>query len=353
MSTRGVQPIVHSRHAACATTNNAYFHLRNGVRGNLTSRSKSATRARRRDVLYVSYDEPDSAVSLIGKAMDDIYGNANCTRIKKSLDLTLSGAEVHRQIEGKGEQRASSYIEGLNAIPYHDVYNGNFIWMEILEREHERIQRELEGALANPELATLGNSVWAPAAREEAIAYGPNWRTLVLQDRCQWENVNAQLFPVTTALLKDSKCPSVEVFFARQPPKTGIKPHTDNTNFILTAHLGLDVPERLSWMQVGDFKQYWENGKGLVADTSFIHSTANESAEMDRYVLIVRFWHPELSEVECQALQFLFDALDDPTAYGISAAAQRAKERLPSRLRRRKKKQSSGGGLGLLSKGMH
>ena len=31
------------------------------------------------------------------------------------------------------------------------------------------------------------------------------------------------------------------------------------------------------------------------ADTSFIHSTYNDSKDQDRYVLIVRFWHPELT----------------------------------------------------------
>ena len=105
-------------------------------------------------------------------------------------------------------------------------------------------------------------------------------------------------------------------------------------------------------MQVGEFKRYWENGKGLVADTSFIHSTSNESDLKDRYVLIIRFWHPELSQLECQALQFLFDALADPTLNGIQEAAQRAKDRLPKKVRRRLKNQSANGSLGFLSKGM-
>ena len=34
----------------------------------------------------------------------------------------------------------------------------------------------------------------------------------------------------------------MEVFFAKQAPQTGIKPHTDFTNFIMTSHLGLDCP---------------------------------------------------------------------------------------------------------------
>jgi len=325
------------------------YTKRQGTLGTLSyASSKHKYRPRALDAVR----EDRSSLELIENNLQSLYGQAISKRVMKSLELTLSGGEVVRHIAGKGEQRASSYIDGLSAIPYHDVHNGQFSWLERLEEESERIKCELKLALANHELSTLGNSIWAPAARDDAVAYGPNWRTLVLQDRCQWEEVNCRLFPNTTEILKAAKCPSVEVFFARQPPNTGIKPHTDNTNFILTAHIGIDVPEQLAWMQVGEFKKYWVNGEGLVADTSFIHSTANESDDKDRYVLIVRFWHPELTDTECQALQFLFEALDEPSPYGILAAAERAKQRLPPKVSRRKKRSSSGEGLGLLSKGM-
>jgi len=76
------------------------------------------------------------------------------------------------------------------------------------------------------------------------------------------------------------------VFFAKQAPKTGIKPHTDFTNFIMTAHLGLDCPPPpLSWMKVGEETKHWEDGVGMAADTSFIHSTYNDSEDRDRRVL--------------------------------------------------------------------
>jgi len=32
----------------------------------------------------------------------------------------------------------------------------------------------------------MGNSIWVAAARDDAEGYGPDWRTLVLQDRCIW-----------------------------------------------------------------------------------------------------------------------------------------------------------------------
>lgn len=112
-------------------------------------------------------------------------------------------------------------------------------------------------------------------------------QTLVLQDR-QWDETNTRIFPKTTQLLKDigvrysdssglsslldeggghapsipmsisvsmhgptlpdpimpimptnnqttTQAPTVEVFFAKQSPKTGIQPHSDGCNFVLTA----------------------------------------------------------------------------------------------------------------------
>ena len=65
--------------------------------------------------------------------------------------------------------------------------------------------------------------------------------------------------------------------------------------------------------QVGDEQRPWMNGKGLVFDTSFIHETFNEAA-VDRTVLLLRFWHPELTPVERLALQFVFDSVDQEKA---------------------------------------
>lgn len=67
---------------------------------------------------------------------------------------------------------------------------------------------------------------------------------------CRWEPENSKLFPKTTQIVKDSKAPSLEVFFARQPAGTGIQPHTDNANFVMTGHLALVVPEGNCWIKV-------------------------------------------------------------------------------------------------------
>ena len=61
----------------------------------------------------------------------------------------------------------------------------------------------------------------------------------------------------------------------------------------------LPLTQRLSPLQ-------WLEGKVLTLDTSFVHSTKNDSPE-DRYVLIIDFWHPELTEIERKCLEFVYD----------------------------------------------
>jgi len=50
----------------------------------------------------------------------------------------------------------------------------------------------------------------------------------------------------------------------------------------------------------------------LAFDSSFVHETTND-ASSDRTILLVRFWHPGLQEVERNALHFIFSALEDPS----------------------------------------
>ena len=54
------------------------------------------------------------------------------------------------------------------------------------------------------------------------------------------------------------------------------------SNFVLTAHLGVDVPPNKCWLGVGDERKYWENGKVMIFDTSVLHEAANEAEEVCR-----------------------------------------------------------------------
>jgi aspartyl/asparaginyl beta-hydroxylase (cupin superfamily) len=271
----------------------------------------------------------------VGAAIDaafseTFWGERAAPRVLDSFRRLAAGQEYVALFPGEGLQRAESYVEGLTACPFPDPYSGVYPWLEEVERQAEIIKKEFELVSADSSALSKGNNVWVPASRKDAVGYGRAWRTLVLQDRGVWDPINSKLFPKTTQLMKDVKAPTLEVFFARQQAGTGITSHTDNANFVQTSHLGLDVPEGQAWIKVGEHTKYWQNDRVIVMDTSFMHETKNESPDKDRYVLIMRHWHPELSALERIATLFLFRALDDSSAAGIRAAQKEASKEMKS-----------------------
>lgn len=256
-----------------------------------------------------------SLTEVVKHALSTKYAGEDITRVIQSFTDAMSGTTLENDQGKPTHQRATSFIAGLDSAAFHDyAANPDFAWVSKLENRWQDIHDELMDVMLQSDLESKGNNIWAPPVVEAAQTYGPNWRTLVLQNR-EWDPVNTKLFPRTTALLQDAsnEVPCVEAFFARQPPKTGIHLHTDDCNFILTMHLGLQVPTPpASWIEVAGERRAWEQGKSLVFDTSFYHQTMNEDTDLDRIVLLIRFWHPQLSLVERDAISFLFKLIDDP-----------------------------------------
>jgi len=86
-----------------------------------------------------------------------------------------------------------------------------------------------------------------------------------------------------------------EVIFSALAPGSHISAHCAPTDFRLTAHVGLSVPHGTGCrIRVGEEEKCWEQGKVLVFDDSFEHEIWNDTDET-RIVLLIRFWHPELS----------------------------------------------------------
>jgi hypothetical protein len=62
------------------------------------------------------------------------------------------------------------------------------------------------------------------------------------------DHENTKKFPSTVKIIQQLNIPACEVFFARQEALSGIKPHSDQNNFILTCHLGLQVEVSVQFM---------------------------------------------------------------------------------------------------------
>ena len=194
---------------------------------------------------------------------------------------------------------SEEHIDGLTAKPYWDAQESPdlFPWAAELEAKSEIIQKEFQAQNAKQ---FASDSVW------QNQVMGGGWSAIRLQRLGEWNGDNCAAFPETYQLLRSLQIPLAVrgVCFARQAPGSGVQPHSDGRNFILTAHLGIDIPEGC-WIDVGGERRGWESGKLTTLDTSFQHATGNPS-ESDRNVLILDFWHPELSEAERAALEFVY-----------------------------------------------
>lgn len=232
-----------------------------------------------------------------GQSMDRI--RAFCDRAQGNLPLPKPASEGH--------QPSEEHIDGLTAKAFWDVSADaeSFPWAEKLEENANVIAEEFTQQLFRKEENTdsalfSGDSAW------QSKVMGTGWSAFRLQRLGVWNVENCSKFPKTYDLLKELDIPLAVrgVCFARQTPGSGVGAHTDGRNFILTSHLGLKIPDGC-WIKVGGEERSWSEGKLTTLDTSFEHSTGNPSLE-DRHVLIIDFWHPELSEAERAGLDYIY-----------------------------------------------
>ena len=289
-----------------------------------------------------------SFAGMVEAGMKELYGQDgradDIERVLQSWRL-VEADYVHKEYHGPTildsddnpaeasacHQLCHSYVPGLTVREFWDTKD--FVWCQELQSKYKAIRNEFLKVTDNMEaLQRKGNNIWAGALTDDAGSYGKGWRTLVLMNRGQWDPVNTNLFPVTAKAVRDSGCPAVEVFFASMKGGSKIEPHTDFTNFVLTSHLGVKIPasgENKCRLTVGDTTNQWLDGDVMLFDTSIQHDAINESDET-RYILMLRVWHPDLSEKEKGALQFIYDCLEYPdlASRNDPAARQRAEEQV-------------------------
>jgi Aspartyl/Asparaginyl beta-hydroxylase len=208
-----------------------------------------------------------------------------------------------------GHAPSEEHVDGLTAKPFWNVTDEPllFPWASRLEAQAHVIQGEFEAKLLHNKDDRGGGGVFASDSVWQNQVMGSGWSAIRLQRLGVWNTENCAQFPKTYELLRSLNIPLAVrgVCFARQAPQSGVQPHSDGRNFILTSHLGLQIPHGC-WIQAGDERRGWEPGKLTTLDTSFMHSTGNPS-DSDRHVLIIDYWHPELTEAERSALDFIYD----------------------------------------------
>jgi len=268
---------------------------------------------------------------LMKERITNKFGKEESVRVVESWNL-LERGYVHKEYIGdvqaenietsNSHQEAHSYVRGLNCRTFWDM--NEFDWCMKLQSKYASIRKEFLRVIGKKDLETKGNNVWSSMVNQDAMSYGADWKTLVLMDRGIWDETNCALFPKTAEIIHDCNVPAVEVFFASMQPFSDIKPHSDGVNFLLTSHLPLDIPENgqnKCRLTVGDHTKQWLNGKIMLFDTSILHSAINDT-DQTRYVLMMRVWHPHITQSERQALQFTFDCLNVPQLLSTNSQEQ-------------------------------
>lgn len=232
-----------------------------------------------------------------GYSMDRI--NTFCKRARGDLPLPEPAAAGH--------QPSEEHVDGLTASAFWDAAAdaSSFPWAAELEANAGVIIEEFEQKLLQTN--TADSSLFSGDSAWQSNVMGTGWSAFRLQRLGVWNVENCASFPKTYDLLRELNIPLAVrgVCFARQTPGSGVAPHSDGRNFILTSHLGLKVPDGC-WIKVGEEQRSWEEGKLTTLDTSFEHSTGNPT-DSDRHVLIIDFWHPDLTAAECAGLEFIYD----------------------------------------------
>lgn len=113
---------------------------------------------------------------------------------------------------------------------------------------------------------------------------------------------NCARCPKTTALVES--LPSMNgtnawtmAYFSIMAPGTHVRRHMGPGNLKRRYHLGLEVPERDSYLMVHNRIASWRNNECIVFDDSYKHEVFHQS-DQRRVVFIVDIPHPELTAAE-------------------------------------------------------
>jgi len=202
----------------------------------------------------------------------------------------LAVPEPIYRIGKKMRHRVSAIVARSSRVGDRPVFDPTrFGWIAELEARAPAIRRELEAVLAYREAIPPLASI-SPDHRR--IAPPGTWKSFFLHGYGYKVEENCARCPVTSAAVE--RIPGLNsAFFSILEPGAHIPRHRGVTKAILTAHLGLIVPEPREQcrMAVEQEMLLWEEGRTLVFDDTFHHEVWNDTNGL-RAVLLIQFRRP-------------------------------------------------------------
>ena len=198
-----------------------------------------------------------------------------------------------------------------------------FPWLAAVEAATGRITGEFQAVMA-AERAELVPYIqyddYLPLDQWKPLNRNPDWTAIHLLKNGERIDANARHCPETMQLLATLPQPEIagagpNAMFSLLAPDTHIPPHVGVNNTRLVCHLPLIVPEGC-WFRVGAQTRGWTQGEAFVFDDTIEHEAMNPSDQL-RVVFIFDIWHPDLSEVEREAVKALIESGAAPGSAGL------------------------------------
>jgi Aspartyl/Asparaginyl beta-hydroxylase len=193
---------------------------------------------------------------------------------------------------------------GLTAKPYWDRSewpSESRAILARLEESHEALRAEFEAGIPRARGAFRGQSTGYHGVADRWLSYP------LVKETGEPVPEAFAVFPRLARLLEElvSLEFPCKTYFALMKPGAHLTEHCGGQNIQLRMHFALRIPPGDTALRVGGIERHWENGKSLFFDDTFVHEAWNRT-DQDRYILLMRLLHPELSPLE-RAAYFLIE----------------------------------------------
>ncbi len=185
---------------------------------------------------------------------------------------------------------------GLTAKPYWDAADWPAECRAILaqfEENHPALLAEFEAGIPRAREAFRGQSTGYFGVADRWLSYA------LVEETGEPVPEAFAAFPRLArilAALVEHKLPC-KTYFALMRPGVHLPEHCGGHNIALRMHFALRIPPGDTGIRVQGIDRRWEDGKCLYFDDTFVHEAWNRTEE-DRYILLMRLLHPELSPLE-------------------------------------------------------
>ena len=245
--------------------------------------------------------------------------------------MTLNMASAEAKADAELRQRMVRFRSNVlrRTRPYHSEPSGFhypglvereyhprrlFPWLKRLEAATTEIAAELKAVMAaeRAELVPyIQYEAHQPLDAWRPLNHNRDWTAIHLLQNGRIVEANARYCPRTMALLEGFGQPSIlgagpNAMFSLLAPNTAIPPHVGVNNTRLVCHLPLIVPEGC-WFRVGAETRAWHEGEAFVFDDTIEHEALNPTDQL-RIVFIFDVWHPDLSDLEREAVAALIES---------------------------------------------